>query len=75
MELESKHLNLSELKLEDLVMSGEASRICQVDRRTFLRRVDRGDIKVYATIEGKAVFKRNEVEWLAKKIKAERDKD
>lgn len=66
-------MTLKELELLDLIMSGEAARICNVDRRTFMRRVEIGEIKPVANVEGRQLFEREHVIRLAKKFKAEKD--
>lgn len=59
-------------KAPEVVMSGEAARICGVDRRTFWSRVKKGEISPYATASGRDIFLKKDVEVLAAKIKAER---
>jgi hypothetical protein len=68
----TKKLTLKDLKLLDLVMSGEAARICAVDRRTFWKKEAAGLIEVAAVIEGRKVYERREVEKLALLIKKEK---
>lgn len=68
----TKPLSKKELELLDLVMTGEASRICGVDRRTFQKRVDNDEIKAVAVSEGRQLFHRKDVIELAKRMKQEK---
>lgn len=57
----------------DVVMTGEAARICGVDRRTFLARADREGILPVGMPGGRAIYERKDVEKLAKRIKTEKE--
>lgn len=65
-------LSRKDLKLLDLVMSGEAARICGVDRRTFWKKVELWAVKPEATVEGKSLYKRSDIEKMAERIRKER---
>ena len=74
-----ERISRKELSLYDLIMSGEAARICGVDRRTFMSRVKtkenpKGEIAVAAMFGDRMAFERKDVEALAKKIQAEKKK-
>ena len=55
-----------------LVMMGKAARICDVDRRTLLRRIEKGDLRPIDSLDGRMIFNLEDVEKLAKKIKADK---
>ncbi len=62
-----------EFNLLDIVMSGEAARMCGVDRRTFMRRVNNKEIEPLGKTEGRLIFKKEDVLRLAKKLKKEKE--
>lgn len=72
MALAVKELSRKDLKLLDLLMSGAAARICGVDRRTFFKKAERWGIKQEAVVEGKALYKRSDIEKMAERIRKER---
>ena len=66
-------MKMTEVDLLDLVMSGEAARICAVDRRTFLAWAKKENILPIAAPQGRVLFERKDVEKIAKRIRAERE--
>lgn len=62
------------VSLLDLVMTGEAARICAVDRRTFMAKAEKYKIKPAANPENRALYYRKDVEFLARKIREEKHK-
>ncbi len=70
-------MKLAEVNLLDLLMTGEAARICGVDRRTFLAWANKEGILPVAKPQGRALYERKDVERIKRKIlegKAERSK-
>lgn len=57
----------------DVVMSGEAARICGVDRRTFLAKAEKMGILPVAMPNGRAIYERKDVDRIAKRIKMEKE--
>lgn len=65
-------MNIKELDLLDLLMTGEAARICGVDRRTFMAWAEKKGILPAAVAEGRSLFERRDVERISKLIKESR---
>lgn len=57
----------------DVVMTGEAARICGVDRRTFLARAKVLGILPVAAPGGRAIYDRKDVDRIAKRIKSDKE--
>lgn len=57
----------------DVVMTGEAARICGVDRRTFLVKAKLYGILPVAAPGGREIYDRKDVEKIGKKIKSDRE--
>lgn len=57
----------------DVVMTGEAARICGVDRRTFLKKAHLYSVLPVAAPGGREIYDRKDVEWIAKRIKSDRE--
>ncbi len=67
----SKTLVFKELKLLDLVMTGEAARIAGCDRRTFQAWAKKLKVKPMAVLKGnKEVYKLEDAEKIAKAYQA-----
>lgn len=65
-------LTRKDLKLLDLIMSGEAARMCRVDRRTFWKKAAEWKVEQAATIEGRAVYHRKDILKMAERIAREK---
>lgn len=65
---------VKEIDLLDLIMTGEAARICGVDRRTFLSWAKKINVLPAAAPGGRACYERKEVERIAKAIRSDREK-
>jgi hypothetical protein len=57
----------------DVLMTGEAARICGVDRRTFLAKAAKYGVLPIAAPNGRALYERKDVDKVSKRIKAEKD--
>jgi DNA-binding transcriptional MerR regulator len=64
---------IKEVDLLDLLMTGEAARICGVDRRTFIAWADRLNILPAAKPQGRALYERKDVDRIAKRIRSEKE--
>lgn len=69
-QIAEKCIRIQDLKMLDLVMTGEAARLMGCDHRTFIKWAEKLSIEPVATLTGgKRVYKREDVEKIVKAYK------